>query len=271
MVVGAGIGFAVFGSYTLQTLGLQTIPSSTSAFLTALYVPLVPLLQWAALRARPGLSSLAGTGCALAGLLLLTGGGLTGLGLGRGEVATVAGAVATAAEIVLISRFAGTVDARRVTVVQLAATAVLALALRPATGEALPGPSPTLLLTAGGLGLATALIQLTVNWAQRCVPATRATVIYTGEPLWAALFGRLAGERLPASALAGGALIVLGVVVSEVPPPRRPHGGRVRAVPGRWGRARVPAARTAPAPVPAQVASAVPPAAPAEVAVPEPR
>ncbi|MEG1091853.1 MAG: EamA/RhaT family transporter, partial [Acinetobacter sp.] len=38
------------------------------------------------------------------------------------------------------------------------------------------------------------------------------------EPVWAALFGRLAGERLPSLALLGGLLVVLGVIASEWKP-----------------------------------------------------
>jgi drug/metabolite transporter (DMT)-like permease len=48
------------------------------------------------------------------------------------------------------------------------------------------------------------------------VSPTRATVIYAGEPVWAGIVGRLAGERMPGIALLGGALIVLGVLVSEL-------------------------------------------------------
>ncbi len=55
-----------------------------------------------------------------------------------------------------------------------------------------------------------------MNWAQRSVSPTRATVIYTGEPVWAGIFGRLAGERLPLLALVGAAFIVAGVLVSEL-------------------------------------------------------
>src|SRR5699024_3556419 len=40
---GTAIGLMIFLGYGLQTQGLQTINSSTPAFLTALYVPLVPL------------------------------------------------------------------------------------------------------------------------------------------------------------------------------------------------------------------------------------
>ncbi len=43
---GVAIGVAIALGYGLQTWGLQTISSSKSAFITAMYVPLVPLLQW---------------------------------------------------------------------------------------------------------------------------------------------------------------------------------------------------------------------------------
>lgn len=55
-----------------------------------------------------------------------------------------------------------------------------------------------------------------MNWAQRSVSPTRATVIYTGEPVWAGIFGRMAGERLPLLALLGAAFILAGVLVSEL-------------------------------------------------------
>jgi drug/metabolite transporter (DMT)-like permease len=83
-------------------------------------------------------------------------------------------------------------------------------------GESIPALSTPLILSALGLGAASALIQVTMNWAQRSVSPTRATVIYAGEPVWAGVVGRLAGERLPAAALLGAALIVCGVIVSEL-------------------------------------------------------
>ncbi|MFH7495262.1 EamA family transporter, partial [Pseudomonas syringae pv. tagetis] len=41
--------------YGLQTIGMQSIPSSQSAFITALYVPSVPLLQRLVHGRRPAL------------------------------------------------------------------------------------------------------------------------------------------------------------------------------------------------------------------------
>ncbi len=59
-----------------------------------------------------------------------------------------------------------------------------------------------------------------MNWAQKSVSPTRATIIYASEPVWGGVGGRMAGDRLPALALLGAALIVAGVVVSELKPRR---------------------------------------------------
>jgi len=216
--VGAGIaiGCALFLGYFLQTEGLRTITSSQSAFITALYVPIVPLLQWAVLKRPPGLMSWIGVALAFSGLILLAGPEAGALSFSPGEVATLAGAVAIAAEIILIGLFAKRVDSRRVTFVQLLTAGLVSFALMPMMGESIPAFSWLWAGAAIGLGLASAIIQLTMNWAQKSVSPTRATVIYAGEPVWGGIVGRLAGDRLPALALAGAALIVAGVLASEI-------------------------------------------------------
>ncbi|ORM74925.1 hypothetical protein HA48_01685 [Pantoea wallisii] len=213
---GVLIGLAIAGGYGLQTWGMQTISSSQSAFLTALYVPVVPLLQWLFLRRPPGLMAWIGITLAFIGLVLVAGPQDGNLTLNAGEIATLLSTLAIAAEIILISRYAGQVDVRRVTLIQLMVASLCAFLLMIPNGESLPAMSAPLLFSALGLGAASALIQVTMNWAQRSVSPTRATVIYAGEPVWAGVVGRIAGERLPAAALLGGALIVCGVIVSEL-------------------------------------------------------
>ncbi|WP_277965968.1 DMT family transporter [Pantoea trifolii] len=213
---GALIGLSIAGGYGLQTWGMQTISSSQSAFITALYVPVVPLLQWLFLRRPPGLMAWLGILLAFTGLVLVAGPQDGSLTLNAGEIATLLSTLAIAAEIILISRYAGQVDVRRVTLIQLIVASACAFVLMIPNGESVPAMSKPLLLSALGLGAASALIQVTMNWAQRSVSPTRATVIYAGEPVWAGVVGRLAGERLPAAALLGAALIVCGVIVSEL-------------------------------------------------------
>ncbi len=213
---GVAIGIAIAMGYSMQTWGLQTIPSSKSAFITAMYVPLVPLLQWVCLGKMPGIMSWLGVALAFTGLIFLAGPEGTSLTLGAGEIITLLSALAIAAEIIMISLWAGRVDIKRVTIVQLATASVVAFATMIPAGESMPSFSVGLVVIALGLGIFSAIIQVTMNWAQRSVSPTRATVIYTGEPVWAGIFGRIAGERLPLLALFGGALIVLGVLVSEL-------------------------------------------------------
>jgi len=219
---GCTIGVAIMAGYSLQTIGLETILSSKSAFITALYVPFVPLLQWIFLRRLPDRSAWAGIALAFAGLLLLAGPEGASADFTFGELVTLVCAVAFASEILLIGAFAGTVDARRVTVVQLAAAAAFSFAAMIPAGEAVPPFSWLLFLSVTGMAVASAAIQLAMNWAQRTVSPTRATVIYAGEPVWAGLFGRIAGELLLLRAIVGGALIVVAVIVSQWRPARQP-------------------------------------------------
>ncbi|EAQ01175.1 membrane protein, putative [Pseudooceanicola batsensis HTCC2597] len=219
---GSWIGLAIALGYGMQTVGLQSIASSKSAFITALYVPLVPILQWIFLGRPPGPLTWLGVGFATLGLMLIAGPEAGGVGFSPGELITILSVFAIAGEVILISRFAQQVDAARVTVVQLAVASLLAFTAMGASGEAVPAWDWRILAFAGALGLASAAIQLAMNWAQRSVTATRSTLIYAGEPVWAAIIGRLAGEVLALSAVIGGGLIVLGMVLGEWPARRRP-------------------------------------------------
>ncbi|WP_312463716.1 DMT family transporter, partial [Pantoea endophytica] len=99
---GALIGLSIAGGYGLQTWGMQTISSSQSAFITALYVPVVPLLQWLFLRRPPGLMAWLGILLAFTGLVLVAGPQDGSLTLNAGEIATLLSTLAIAAEIILI-------------------------------------------------------------------------------------------------------------------------------------------------------------------------
>lgn len=216
-LAGTAIGIVIAIGYGTQTIGLQSILSSESAFLTALYVPLVPILMWLIFQKIPSVMTWVGTALAFTGLVLLTGNGFSSINFSYGQTLTLICAFVIALEIILIGYFAGKVNLRRVTVIQLAVASLLSFASMPLVDEhSIPPFSWGLLIIAVALGLASALIQFVMNWAQRMVDPTRAAIIYAGEPVWAGVIGRIAGERLPLLALFGGLLVVLGVLVSEL-------------------------------------------------------
>lgn len=215
VAAGSMIGLSIFAGYSLQSWGLQTIASSTSAFITAAYVPLVPILQWLVLNRRPKWTSWVGVALAFAGLVLIAM-PKDAFSLGTGETLTLVSTGAIALEIIFISLWAGKVNVMRVTIVQLAVASIASFLCMIPMQEQAPALSWIVVVSACGLGLMTAIIQLVMNWAQRTVSPTRATLIYAGEPVWAGIIGWLAGDRLPPAALLGGVLVVAAVIVSEL-------------------------------------------------------
>lgn len=219
---GIAIGAMLWLGFALQTIGLQTIESAKSAFLTALYVPAVPLLAFFVLKQRPHLGAWVGIALAFSGLVLLAAPKDFALTMGSGEALTVVCALVTAAEILMIAHVAKGCDPKRLAVIQLATAALLAVGAMGVTGEPLPHGSPVFYACAAGLGLASAFIQVSINWAQKHVPPERATVIFTLEPVWAALIGALAGERFGLWGYVGAGLILAGLFASELRWPGRP-------------------------------------------------
>lgn len=220
IVAAIAIGIPMAAGYLLQTGGLQSVSSSMSAFLTALYVPLVPLIQWAVLRRAPQVMSWIGILFAFAGLVLIANPSGGSFGFGRGEWMTLASAIAFSGEIILIGRYAESIDAGRVAVLDLMIVAVAGFIAMPFAGESFHMPGGAVWISGIGLGIASAFIQLAMNWAQRTVSPTRATLIYSSEPVFAGILGRFAGERLGMMGWAGAALILCGVVVGELKPRR---------------------------------------------------
>ncbi|WP_151820212.1 DMT family transporter, partial [Acinetobacter soli] len=69
VIAGFFIGIVIAFSYVFQTVGLQTITSSESAFLTALYVPFVPILLFLFFKKVPAFNIWIGVVLAFFGLL----------------------------------------------------------------------------------------------------------------------------------------------------------------------------------------------------------
>jgi drug/metabolite transporter (DMT)-like permease len=215
---GLWTGVVMIGVYGLQTAGLQQIASSKSAFLTALYVPAVPLMIWFSGQQAPDGRAWAGIAAAFGGMVLLTGAGLQGdafTGFASGDTLTLGAALLAALEIVLISRYSPDCDPRRLALVQTAVVAIGAAVAALWHGEALPSVQTGFVLCVGALALMSAFIQFAMSWAQQTVPATHATLIYALEPVWAGLIGVWVGERFGWAGIGGAALILLGIVIGS--------------------------------------------------------
>jgi len=224
------IGLWLTAGYALQTTGLLHTTPSKSAFITGLSVVLVPILSFAASRVRPRVGSLAAVLFAAAGLYLLTAPKAGGMSVG--DLLTLGCAVAFALHIVTTERVAPHHDPVPLAFWQIVTTAVacgLVAIASPGRGLGLtPWTLGALLIT--GI-LATAAAFLVQTWAQRRTSATHVAVIFTAEPVFAALFSWLVQhEALGPGKLLGGALIVLGMLAAQVG--RRPAPVREELIPG---------------------------------------
>lgn len=216
---GVLLGLVYGGGQVLQTVGLQTTSASVSGFVTGMYVVFTPLLGAVLLRARIGRTVWLAVALATAGLAVLS---LQGLAVGTGEALTLASAVLYAAHIVGLGAWSSGRSALGLTVVQLLTITVVCGAGAVPGGIALPqsagdwGALVYMALVAGALAL---VVQ---TWAQAHLPATRAAIIMTMEPVWAGLFAvLLGGERLGVRVVLGGGLVLAAMYLVELGP-RRP-------------------------------------------------
>jgi drug/metabolite transporter (DMT)-like permease len=204
---------ALLGSgYVLQTLGLERTSVSSAGFVTGMYVVLTPLIALVLFRLRVGRAAWTGVGLATAGLAMLT--GVHG-GSVAGDLLVLGAAAVYSLQIVLMERYAPLYDPLAFTFVEMLAACVgLAVAAAP-TASVPRGWTVWGALVVTGV-FASALGFLAQTWAQQRTSATRTAVVFTLEPVWAAIFGyTLAGDRLGVLGWSGCAVILAGIVLAE--------------------------------------------------------
>jgi drug/metabolite transporter (DMT)-like permease len=210
------LGVFLFAGYLCQTTGLLYTTPSKSAFITGFAVILVPFLQ--ALHGfRLRAATIAGALLGLAGIyFLVLPSGVHAVN--RGDVLTLFGAVSFAVHIVLVGSYTRRFSFRHLVPVQILVVGLLAAAALPLNLDFrlhwTAGLIGALLLTAV---LATGFAFSVQNWAQQFTPPAHTALIFALEPVFAALTSRLVlGERLGGKVFMGSALILAGMVVSEI-------------------------------------------------------
>jgi drug/metabolite transporter (DMT)-like permease len=212
------IGAALWGGYAFQTLGLQYTTASNAGFITGLSAVMVPLLGLVILKRAPDSWSLAGVLFCTAGLAMLVLNIEHGIHINQGDPLVLACAVSVAFQIVLVSHVSGWVDPLRNATIQIATAALLSVLCAFIFERPVVGLKVDIWLAVAYLGIpATALaigIQTTV---QSFTTAVHTALIFTLEPVFAALFGFwLQGDRLGPVGLFGAVLILIGMLTAEL-------------------------------------------------------
>ena len=213
------LGVLMFGGIGLQQTALLYTKVANAAFLTALYVPFVPLMTWVLTRQTIGLPIWFAVLLSLAGSYMLSGGASIEAQLG--DVMVAAGAIFWGAHIIAIGFVTRLVDAPlQLAFVQNAVCALLA-SLGAVTFEA-PAladfvPVWQELFYAGAISVGIAYTLQLV--AQRHAHVTAAAFILSLEAVFAAIAGWIfLSQGLSLIALLGCLLIFCAVLLADVLP-----------------------------------------------------
>lgn len=215
---GGLLGVLLALGFATQTIGLNYTTASRSGFLTALYIPFTPLIVLLAFRTLPGLGAAVGLLLAMGGMVLLTGPLDIGGGFNRGDLLSVACAVAFAAHMVVTSSAAQRGRAERLMAAQIVVAAILTALATPAIETPRLAPTPLLLGIVGYEAVLASLVAIRLQLgAQRVLSPTYSALVFTLEPVIAAGTSfLLTGDRLVALQWVGGALIVTGSLLPEL-------------------------------------------------------
>lgn len=215
--LGAGLlaGAFLTAGYVFQTWGLQETSASKAAFITGMFVVVTPVLQAVILRRVPRAVTAAGVLLAVVGLWLISGAG--GGGWVFGDTLVLLCAVAYSFHMIVLGSVGTRHDVGALTLVQLATVGVACGAVSFVTERPAPPNDASVwaaLLVTGVLASAVAFAVQT--YAQRHLSPARTALILITEPAFGGFFGWLAGDAFGVRGVAGAALILGGMVLSEV-------------------------------------------------------
>lgn len=216
LIGGLLTGLALFASYVTQTLGMVTVPAGKAAFITGMYVVMVPIASQVMLRAAPDRASIIGVALATIGL------GLMSLNLpleiAPGDFLVFLCAIGFAAHIILLGRYSRTGSVVLLTVIQLAIVSVCSFIWAAFTERPLRVPAESWGAIVFTAVASTSFAFLAQTAAQRYTSPTHTALIFSAEAVFGAFFAWLwLGETLSGREIAGAAFILCGMLVSELP------------------------------------------------------
>lgn len=214
---GAILGVFLFAAYALQTIGCQYTTAGKNAFLTTIYVILVPFLHWLINRRRPDRYVIGGALLAMVGIGLLSLQGEGGIALG--DLLTLLCGIFFAVHIVYIDRYTLAQDPAILTVLQLATAAVLSFLLAPLIDGPFPAQAlhPEAVTGMLYLGLLSTMLGfLLQNVGQKYTTPSTASLLLSFESVFGVLFSTLfLHEAMTARMLLGCLLTFIAVLLVE--------------------------------------------------------
>ncbi|MDT3697596.1 MAG: DMT family transporter [Ignavibacterium sp.] len=230
-LAGSILGVFYFSGFATQTIGLNLTTATKSGFITGTFVVFIPILQLIIERRKPGWFNLISIVLVLIGLLMLSSGGdnvisfmqKLGSDFNLGDLLTLICALLFAFQVVYVDVFTKKYDYLPMVFVQLLISAIggflLAAVFSVTSLETVRFTLTgnlifTVLYTSVFASVLATIIQLKY---QKVVSPTKAGIIYSIEPIFAAVFAYfLLNEKISNFGLIGCVLIFLGLILSEI-------------------------------------------------------
>jgi drug/metabolite transporter (DMT)-like permease len=207
-------------AYVLQTVSLHYTTVSNSAFLTASNVLIVPFIVWIFHNKRPTLKVFVSVAVCLSGMAALTGFLSSSVTLNWGDALALLGAIMFAFSLTYISNNAKDIDFSIIAFMLGLTQAIGGLFYFIVfDGGEVGGINWTgALLPLLYMGVFPSFVSQTLQVvAQQNTTATSAALIMTLEAVFGSVFSILFGyEKLTWSLAAGGGLILLSIIISEI-------------------------------------------------------
>ena len=214
---GSLIGIFLFLGYAFQTVGLKHTTATKAGFITGLSVVLVPIISHFFIKEKINRNSVMGVILAFSGLWFLN--YSSNFSFNLGDFLVLVCAFSFAMHIISVGLFSKKLDYVLLAITQITVVFVLSLLMAliyeiPAIHLSYSADIWWSIVITGIF--ATALAFYMQNKFQRYSTATKTAIIFSGEPIFAAMFAYLLlGEKVGLIAWAGGLLIIFGMIVSQ--------------------------------------------------------
>jgi len=232
-VIKAGLflGLLYFIGFATQTIGLYYTTATKSGFITGTFVIFIPILQLILERKSPGKGNLIGIILVIIGLILLSSKGMTvldiiselGSNFNIGDTLTLICAVFYALYVVYIDIITKKYDYRALIILQVVFTGFAGIVITFLFG--MTGIEPirldfnkTVILVILYTAIFSSILATVIQTKyQKTVTPTKAGIIFSIEPIFAALFAFLIiHESVSSFGIIGCIFIFAGVLVSEL-------------------------------------------------------
>ena len=209
-------GMIYFFGYTIQTYGLQTTTAGKAGFVTGLSAIIVPFILWLGFKKPLNKRIWIAVILSVLGMAILLLEGESGIIIG--DLIVLGSAIFWALFIIYNDKYVPLVDIYSYSMIQIAVISCTSFISSLLIGESYASlsfsPSFWWVMVYMGIGVMTLTI-LFQNWSQQYQGPTQTAIIFTLEPVFAALFGFIIGnEILSLFGWLGCGLIFVAIIIT---------------------------------------------------------